>query len=57
MQLKLKNERHPERSNPLLAAAARKKDSSYGDDFTNRTREMAEKLGDIKVLNVLGRDV
>ena len=49
--------KHPERSNPLHAAASLKKDSSYVNEFTNRTREMATELGDIKVLNVLGNDV
>ena len=49
--------KHPSRSNPLHAAAAHQKSSSHVDEFTESVRQMATKLGEIKVLNVLGNDV
>ena len=49
--------RHPENNNPLHAAASKHIASEYVGSFTDNVREMATKLGDTKVLNVLGTDV
>ena len=50
--------KHPDRSNPLHAAARHKKSSSYVDEFTENVRKMATHLGDTKLLlNVFGNDV
>ena len=49
--------RHPERSNPLHAAVAHKKDSSHVNEFTDRVRKMPIELGNMKVLNTMERDV
>ena len=49
--------KHPDRSNPLHAAAGHKISSSYVNEFTGNDRKMATQLGDTKLLNILGNDV
>ena len=49
--------KHPDKTKQLRAAAGRGRNSSYVDDFTDRVRNMATELGDIKLLKELGNDV
>ena len=52
-----KDPKHADKSNPLHAAAGRKACVNYVDEFTSNVRHMATKLGDTKVLSLLGLDV
>jgi hypothetical protein len=48
----VEDKKHPERANPLHAAAGRKVSGAYVDEFTANIRKMALFLGDTKVLNI-----
>ena len=49
--------KHPDKDQPLHAAASRSVSGKYVDEFTNNMRMMAAKLGDTKILNIVSQDV
>ena len=51
------DKKHPERSNPLLAAGALATSSKHVKEFTAQIREMAIALNDDKLLTLLDKDV
>ena len=49
--------RHPERSNPIHAAAGKKIQRGYVEKFTSEMKKMALALEDSRMINVLDQDV